>query len=199
MNIQPITLNGQVIRLEPMNLSHVPALCQVGLEAEIWRFMRYGQIRDESGMAAWVESLLAAQARGTDLPFTVFLQQSGQAIGATRYLEIRPAHRALEIGGTWYGLEYQRTAVNTEAKYLLLNHAFEGLGCLRVQFKTDSRNLRSRRAIERLGAQQEGILRSHMLLEDGFRRDSIYYSILIEEWSGVKTRLLGILNAFHPE
>lgn len=194
MNVQPVMLVGRVIRLEPMDRAHISDLCQVGLDEEIWRYMRYGLIKEKAQMAAWVESLLAAQARGTDLPFTVVLQQDGRAIGATRYLEIRPAHRALEIGGTWYGRQYQRTAVNTEAKYLLLRHAFEVLGCLRVQLKADARNERSMHAIERLGAQREGVLRSHMLLENGVRRDSVYYSILDHEWPQVKSRLESMLS-----
>jgi RimJ/RimL family protein N-acetyltransferase len=115
--------------------------------------------------------------------------KSGRVAGATRYLNIVPEFRGLEIGGTWYGLGFQRTAVNTECKYLLLQYAFETLSCIRVQFKTDSRNVRSQRAIERIGAKHEGILRNHMILPDGRFRDSVYYSILDNEWPGVKDNL----------
>ena len=135
MNIQPVTLAGQTIRLEPLSEAHVADLAQVGCDEIIWRYMLYGKIENEADMHAWVLDMLERQLGGADLPFAVILQESGRAVGATRYLEIRLEHRGLEIGGTWYGMAFQRTAVNTEAKYLLLRHAFESLGCMRVQFK----------------------------------------------------------------
>jgi N-acetyltransferase len=146
-------------------------------------------------MHGWVRDILSRQKRGTDLPFTVIQLDSGKAIGCTRYLEIHPEHRNLEIGGTWYGEPYRGTWVNTEAKYLLLRHAFEILGCIRVQLKTDLRNVRSQRAIERIGAQKEGILRDHMILPDGTIRSSVYYSILENEWRDVKRLLEQRLTA----
>ena len=145
-------------------------------------------------MANWVRDILSRAEKGTDLPFAVVHLASGRVAGATRYLNIMPNDRGLEIGGTWYGLEFQRTAVNTECKYLLLEYAFEILGCIRVQFKTDLRNERSQRAIERLGAKHEGILRNHMILPDGRYRDSVYYSIIDKEWPEVKTRLEAMLK-----
>jgi RimJ/RimL family protein N-acetyltransferase len=151
--------------------------------------MVYGAVGGEAPMRAWVRELLSRQALGTDLPFAVVHLESGRAIGSTRYLDIQRQHRGLEIGGTWYGLAYQRTAVNTECKYLLLKHAFEGLGCIRVQLKTDLRNERSQRAIERIGAVREGVLRNHMLLPDGHFRHSVFYSIIASEWPAVKARL----------
>ena len=189
MQVTPVTLVGRVVRLEPLSLEHVPGLSRVGLEDEIWRYMRYGWVRTEAQMRQWVEELLRLQERGSDLPFAVVHLESGEPIGATRYLEIRPQDRAVEIGGTWYGVSYQRTAVNTECKYLLLSHAFERLGCIRAQFKTDLRNERSQVAIERLGAVKEGVLRKHMILPDGAVRDSVYYSIIDSEWPEVKRRL----------
>jgi RimJ/RimL family protein N-acetyltransferase len=120
--------------------------------------------------------------------------ESGRVAGATRYLNIVPQDRGLEIGGTWYGPEFQRTVVNTECKYLLLSHAFERLGCIRVQLKTDLRNERSQRAIERIGAVKEGVLRNHMILPDGRIRHSVFYSILDTEWPEVKNRLEGMLE-----
>ncbi len=192
--IKPITLSGKVVRLEPLSLAHVPDLCKVGLDDDIWRYMLYGWVRTEADMRHWVETMLAWQERGSDLPFAVVHLDSGQAIGATRYLEIRPADCGVEIGGTWYGKAYQRTAVNTESKYLLLKHAFEDLGCIRVQFKTDLRNLRSQQALERLGAVKEGVLRNHRILPDGTIRHSVYYSIIVEEWPSVKERLEGFLR-----
>jgi RimJ/RimL family protein N-acetyltransferase len=189
MDIKPVTLQGCVVRLEPLSEAHIPQLALAGGDEAIWQYMRYGQITTEPGMRAWIRELLEAQAQGTDLPFAVIHLESEVAIGSTRYLEIRHKHRSLEIGGTWYALAYQRTAVNTECKYLLLRHAFEELGCLRVQFKTDMRNERSQRALARIGAIQEGVLRKHMILPDGFIRDSVYYSIIDSEWPRVKARL----------
>lgn len=191
--VEPVTLVGRVIRLEPLGQEHVPDLALVGQDQAIWEFMLYGEMRGVAAMAAWVDMLLDYQRRGTDLPFAVLHQETGRAIGATRYLEIRPQHRGLEIGGTWYAPQFQRTAVNTEAKYLLLEHAFERLGCIRVQFKTDARNLRSQRAIERIGGIKEGVLRKQMITPSGVERDSVYYSILDDEWPEVKQRLITLL------
>jgi RimJ/RimL family protein N-acetyltransferase len=128
------------------------------------------------------------------LPFVVIHLATGMVVGTTRYLEIQLENRALEIGGTWYTPDYQRTAVNTESKYLLLRHAFETLGCVRVQFKTDLRNERSQKALERIGAVKEGVLRNHMILPDGSLRTSVFYSILDGEWPGVKSLLEEKLN-----
>lgn len=194
MHIEPVVLQGRWVRLEPLSEAHVPELSQAGSDPSIWQYMRYGDITTEAGMRRWVCSLLEAQALGTDLPFAVIYLETGKAIGCTRYLEIRREHRSLEIGGTWYAVAYQRTAVNTECKYLLLRHAFETLGCIRVQFKTDLRNERSQRALERIGAQKEGVLRNHMILPDGFIRDSVYYSIIQSEWPAVKARLEALLR-----
>jgi len=194
MEIKPVILTGRVVRLEPLSEVHVPDLFEAGNDENIWLYMRYGKMASEDDMRAWVRMLLAFRARGTDLPFAVIHRASGRAIGSTRYLEIEPQNRALEIGGTWYSKDYQRTAVNTECKYLLLRHAFEELDCLRVQFKTDLRNERSQRALERLGAIKEGVLRDHTILPDGFIRSSVYYSILRAEWAGVKTRLEAMLG-----
>ncbi len=194
MQITPVTLTGRVVRLEPLSEAHVPDLTIVGQDDAIWAYMPYAPVHSEADMRAWVLELLARQARGTDLPFAVVYLESGRAVGATRYMDIQPAHRGLEIGGTWYGRAFQRTAANTESKYLLLRHAFEHLGCIRVQLKTDLRNERSQRAIERLGARREGVLRHNMIMPDGHRRDSVYFSILAEEWPEVKARLEGMLG-----
>lgn len=190
----PVTLEGRYVRLEPLSLDHVPELTEVGCDDRIWKLMLYGYIRTEADMRLWVEEILKRQELGTDLPFAVIFKEIGKAIGSTRYLEIRPEHRGLEIGGTWYAVEYQRTVVNTECKYLLLKYAFETLGCIRVQFKADIRNERSWRAIERIGGVREGILRNHYILTDGTRRDSVYYSILEREWPEVKEWLEGNLG-----
>lgn len=193
MEITSVTLIGSVVRLEPLSEQHVPDLTVAAHDESIWRYMLYVYPDNEEKMLAWVRDILARQAAGTDLAFTIIHRASGRAIGATRYLEIRPLHRSLEVGGTWYATEFQRTAVNTECKYLLLKHAFEVLGCIRVQFKADARNERSLHALERIGAVREGVLRNHYILPDGTRRDSVYFSILDKEWPGVRARLEGML------
>jgi RimJ/RimL family protein N-acetyltransferase len=185
----PITLQGNVVRLEPLRVEHASGLAAVGIDDEIWGNMPYGAIKNEQDIERWVRGVLTLAAGGTDIPFAVIHLQSGRIAGATRYMEVRPTHRGLEIGGTWYGAEFRRTGVNTECKYLLLKHAFEVMKCIRVQFKTDSRNERSQRAIERLGAVKEGMLRNHMILPDGYQRHSVYYSILDSEWPRVKMDL----------
>lgn len=190
MNIQPVTLSGRVIRLEPLSEAHIPGLCQVGLDERIWRLMVYGNIRTEEDMRIWVCDLLNRQKMGADLPFVVLMKEDDRVVGATRYMYIVPQHRGLEIGGTWYGVEYQGTVVNPEAKYLLMRHAFETLGAIRVQLKTDQRNERSQRAIEKLGAVKEGVLRNHLILPDGQIRSSVMYSVIDSEWPDVKRRLV---------
>ncbi|HEX7597054.1 MAG TPA: GNAT family protein [Polyangia bacterium] len=194
MNLHPITLTGRVVRLEPLAEAHIPALAVAGAHESIWQYMRYGFVDNEQKMGDFVHYLQRLQARGADLPFAVVLAATGQAIGMTRYMDIQPENRALEIGGTWYTPAFQRTAVNTECKYLLLQYAFETLKYNRVQIKTDLRNERSQRAIERIGAVREGVLRNHMILPDGAVRSSVYYSVLLEEWPGVKQRLEQLLN-----
>ncbi len=189
LQVEPVTLVGRKVRLEPMSVAHVPGLARVGLDDTIWRYMRYGNIRNEADMRGFVLELLRRQEKGTDLPFTAVLLESGQPIGCTRYLYIEPQDRNVEIGGTWYGLAYQGSGINTECKYLLMQHAFENLGCIRVHFKADLRNVHSQRAIERLGAVREGVVRNHLILPDGYVRSSVIYSILVEEWPQVKTNL----------
>ena len=193
MEVKPVILTGRHVRLEPLTEAHVGGLTAIGTDDSIWQYMPYGLLRSEDDIRRWVRGVLEQAAQGTDLPFVAIHLASGRVAGATRYMEIRPAHRGLEIGGTWYGAEFRRTAVNTECKYLLLRHAFEQLECIRVQLKTDSRNERSQRAIERIGAVKEGRLRNHMILPDGHVRHSVYYSILDTEWPQVKDRLEAML------
>jgi RimJ/RimL family protein N-acetyltransferase len=187
--VSPVTLTGQYVRLEPMTEAHVPALTEIGAGQDFWHFMLYGDMKTEQDMRTWVRDILSRAEKGTDLPFVAVHPASGRVAGATRYLNIMPTDRGLEIGGTWYGTDFQRTAVNTECKYLLLAHAFETLGAIRVQLKTDSRNERSQRAIERIGGVREGVLRNHMILPDGYFRHSVFYSILDSEWPNVKKKL----------
>src|SRR6185436_20106190 len=193
MEVMPVILQGKHVRLEPMNEVHTPALAEIGIGQSFWDFMVYGEIKTVDDMSNWVLDILSRAEKGTDLPFVVIHLASGRVAGATRYLNIMPNERGLEIGGTWYGPEFQRTAVNTECKYLLLQHAFETLNCIRVQLKTDLRNERSQKAIERIGAVREGVLRNHMILPDGYFRHSVFYSILDTEWEGVKKQLEDML------
>jgi RimJ/RimL family protein N-acetyltransferase len=194
MEIKPVVLTGKHVRLEPMTLQHVESLATIGIGHAFWDFMVYGKMESVDDMRGWVMEVLARADKGTDLPFVAIHLASGRVAGATRYLNITPNDRGLEVGGTWYGIEFQRTAVNTECKYLLFKHAFETLGCIRVQLKTDSRNERSQKAIERIGAVKEGVLRNHMILPDGYFRDSVFYSVLDTEWEGVKKRLEEMLQ-----
>lgn len=194
MLVEPVTLDGKYICLEPLSEAHIPGLAEAGRDPGIWRYMLYGEVTSVGKMGDWVRDMLSRKAAGADQPFAVRHLASGKLAGATRYMEIRPAHRGLEIGGTWYAPEFQRSPVNTEAKYLLLKHAFETLGCIRVQFKADARNERSIKAIERIGARWEGTLRNHMILDGGITRDSVYFSVIEDEWSAVKLRLEEMLN-----
>jgi len=194
MEVKPVVLTGKHVRLEPMTEDHVPGLAEIGVGQTFWDFMLYGNMNSIDDMRNWVLDILARARKGTDLPFVAIHLVSGRVAGATRYLNIMPKDRGLEIGGTWYGLEFQRTPVNTECKYLLLRHAFETLGCIRVQLKTDLRNERSQKAIERIGAVKEGVLRNHMILPDGRYRHSVFYSILNTEWAEVKKRLEALMS-----
>lgn len=193
MALDPVILTGKLVRLEPLTLAHAPDLSIAGKDPSIWQFMRYGQVDTVEKMQALIQYLLDGQTRGTDLPFAVIDLGSGKAVGMTRYMDIQLENRGLEVGGTWYAVSSQRTGINTECKFLLLRYAFEDLGMIRVQIKTDLRNERSQRAIERIGAVREGVLRDHMILPDGTVRSSVYYSILASEWPDVKqyiTRLM---------
>jgi RimJ/RimL family protein N-acetyltransferase len=188
MDPRPVVLEGSVVRLEPLAQAHTADLFAV-LDDEIWRFMPSAVARTIEDVRAMIDEAIAAARLGTEVPFAIVLRASGRAVGSTRYIDIRRAHRGLEIGWTWIGRDWQRTAVNSECKRLLLAHAFEVLGALRVQLKTDARNTRSQRAIERLGAKREGVLRAHMVLADGFVRDSVMYSVIAAEWPSVKQGL----------
>lgn len=194
--ITPVILQGKHVRLEPLSESHISGLTEIGIGQSFWDFMLYGNIQTEEDMRNWVLDIRGRAEKGTDLPFAVIHLASGRVAGATRYLNIMPKDRGLEIGGTWYGADFQRTPVNTECKYLLLTHAFETLKCIRVQLKTDKRNERSQKAIERLGAKKEGILRNHMILPDGRYRDSVFYSILDTEWVDVKRNLQEMMTKY---
>ncbi|HEY3120759.1 MAG TPA: GNAT family protein [Vicinamibacteria bacterium] len=188
MQIEPVTLGGEHVRLEPLRREHVDALCGVGLDPEIWRWTQ-SQVGDRERMRDYVDTALRWQAEGTALPFVTVEKASETVVGSTRFGNIDRANRRVEIGWTWLGRPWQRTACNTEAKYLMLRHAFETWGCVRVEFKTDALNERSRAALLRIGAREEGTLRKHMVTASGRLRDSVYFSILDDEWPAVKKRL----------
>ena len=188
MLVEPVTLEGQYIRLEPLSLGHHAQLCKIGLDEELWRWV-VQPVRTPEEMRAYIEEALQAQAAGTALPFATVERASGRAIGSTRFGNIDRVNRHVEIGWTWLGLKWQRTAANTEAKYLMLRHAFEQWGCIRVEFKTDSLNAPSRQALLRIGAKEEGIFRNHMITSTGRIRHSVYYSIIDSEWPKLKTHL----------
>lgn len=186
----PVTLTGRHVRLEPLSMDHLPELFRVGgLDEEVWRWVPGSVPRTEAELGRRMELLLEAAEQGEFVPFAVILLATGQAIGWTTYLDIVAEDERLEIGYTWYGREYWRSAVNTESKLLLLTHAFEDLGMGRVQWKTDNLNQRSQQAVLRLGAQREGVLRRHRQRNDGTWRDSVYFSMLAEEWPAAKERL----------
>lgn len=192
MNIEPVTLEGRYARLEPLAPKHAAGLAAVSGDEEIWRYMP-AKLRTRELVETWITDTLALQATGAVLPFAIIEQSTGREIGGTRYLNIMRADRGIEIGWTWLARDVWRTAINTECKYMLLRHAFETLGCIRVQLKTDARNERSRQAIQRIGAQFEGILRNHMILPDGYYRHSAFYSVIDSEWPAVKASLEGKL------
>jgi RimJ/RimL family protein N-acetyltransferase len=189
MNAPPVTLHGRHVRLEPLAPAHAADLARAAAEPEIWAYMPVPAPLTPEAMQAVIAKAEVERAQGVRLAFAIISLASGRAVGSTSYLDIAPGHRRVEIGWTWLGAEARRTAVNTECKYLLLRHAFETLGCNRVQLKTDSRNLRSRAAIERIGGVMEGVLRRHMLMPDGHKRDTVMFSIIAEEWPAVKRRL----------
>jgi RimJ/RimL family protein N-acetyltransferase len=184
--VEPVTLRGSVVVLEPMQSHHAEPLAAIGLEPELWRWIP-STVTTLDEMRAYVAKALEEQRRGVSLPFVIIAQ--GQVAGSTRYGNIDLANRRLEIGWTWVAQTYQRTAVNTEAKLLLLTHAFERLGVNRVELKTDALNQKSRAAITRLGAVEEGTFRKHIVTASGRVRDTVYYSIIDNEWPTIKRRL----------
>jgi N-acetyltransferase len=189
MKVTPVTLEGTRLRLEPLAQSHQPALAEIGLDEELWRWTPSAPVRTADDMTAYIALALAEREAGRALPFATVERATGRIIGSTRYAAIEPTHRRVEIGWTWLGRAWQRTAANSEAKYLMLRHAFETLGCVRVELKTDALNERSRAAIRRLGAREEGTLRQHMITTSGRIRDTVYYSVLDAEWPAVKAEL----------
>ncbi|MEP6537651.1 MAG: GNAT family protein [Bryobacteraceae bacterium] len=186
--LHPPLLPGRHVRLEPLTLGHHAALCEVGIDEELWRWIPL-QIRTAADMLEYIQNALGAQEKELEMPFATVDLASGRVIGSTRFMNIEAKHRRLEIGSTWIAAPWQRSAINTEAKYLMLSHAFGPLQCNRVELKTDSLNQKSRNAILRIGAKQEGIFRKHMVTSSGRIRDTVYFSIIDTEWPEVKLEL----------
>lgn len=186
--LEPVVLERSPVRLRPLQPSDAPLLVEAARDGELWN-LGFTFIGNPATMSAWVELALAARAEGRALPFVVEHESSGRVIGSTRYLNIDLANHRLEIGNTWYATSHQRSSVNTTCKLLLLGHAFERLGAVAVEFRTDERNVRSRRAILDLGARHDGVLRHHMIMPDGWLRNTYVFSILREEWPAVRDRL----------
>lgn len=184
----PVPLQGSTVRLEPLSREHVPELIDAVKDGELWNLW-YTRIPTPEGMAAEVDSRLAQQAAGSMAPWAIRRLDTGLVCGMTTYMNIKAEHRRVEIGSTWLAAGAQRTAVNAEAKYLLLTRAFEDLNCIAVEFRTHWHNHASRAAIARLGAKQDGVLRSNELWVDGSRRDVVVFSILEGEWSSVRLGL----------
>jgi RimJ/RimL family protein N-acetyltransferase len=182
-------LQGEIVRLEPLARRHEGGLFRAAQDARIWRWLQYGTAQNREEFGRWIEDAVSRSEDGTEGAFAILDARTGEPIGSTRYLALRPGHRGLEIGWTWLASARWGTGANVEAKLLMLGHAFGNLGCMRVEFKTDRRNERSRNAIAALPAKFEGIFRKHMLLPDGGVRDSAYYSITDDEWPDVEGNL----------
>jgi N-acetyltransferase len=187
------SLTGERVRLEPLDRSHLGPLCEIGLESSIWQWA-LERISTSEAMQRYIDTALADRARGVAVPFVTRLLPDGKIVGSTRFGNIDRGNRRAEIGWTWLAPEWQRTFVNTEAKYLMLRHAFEEWGCIRVEFKTDALNRASRNAILRIGATEEGTFRKHMITDTGRYRDSVYFSILEDEWPRIRSRLEAMLK-----
>ena len=193
MDILPVTLEGRHVRLEPLDLArHWDGLRAVGLEPELWRFTS-ALVREEADLRRYFEKAIEERDRGSAVPFVTVDRASGRVAGSTRFGSIVTEHRRVEIGWTWLGSEFQRTALNTEAKYLMLRHAFETWGCMRVELKTSSTNLKSQAAMRRLGLVQEGLFRKWMFNDNGTPRDTMWFSCVDDEWPAMKARLEGML------
>jgi len=186
--IEPVILEGRWVRLEPLEWRHEPALIALRPDEEVYRYFS-ASLGTPQAIHNWMEDALCVMALGTELPFAIVESVAGAVIGSTRCYDIRPSDRAVEIGNTWLGRPWWRTAINSECKYLLLRHLFDVVRCQRVALRTDSLNLRSQRAIERLGAVREGVLRKHMIVHGGRARDTVYYSILDDDWPFIRRRM----------
>ncbi|MCF6136330.1 GNAT family N-acetyltransferase [Pseudalkalibacillus berkeleyi] len=188
MWIEPVTLEGKRVTIRPMEMTDVDALYEAGNDPAIWDYMPK-DIKTRSDMEALVHEALQAKETGKEFPFVIHDHKQQKLVGSTRFLDISEPNRHLEIGWTWLSTSVWRTPVNTQCKYLLLKHCFENLSTIRVQLKTDERNIRSQNAIDRIGGIREGVLRKARIMHDGHERNTVYYSILNDEWTKVKDKI----------
>ena len=192
--LQKVVLQGYSVHLVPVDYSHLDQLSLWSAEEDIWRYMTFAHLASRDELQAWISAAMDANERGTEMNFAVIDETSQSAVGTTSLYRVVPEHKRLEVGKTWLGTAYRRTHINTAAKYLLLNHAFETLLTNRVELNTDARNVRSQRAIERLGAVRDGFLRCHTIMRDGFVRDTMNYSFTMNDWPATKIRLRNLLE-----
>lgn len=187
--VSPLVLEGPGVRLEPLHEDHAEALYAIGQEADDWLYMPRGELSSLADTRDWIAEAQHSAEQGESIGFAIRDLETDRLAGSSRYLNIRPHHKGLEIGYTWLGRDFQRSHINTAAKLCLLEHAFDTLGAVRVELKCDSRNQRSQQAIARLGATREGLFRKHMFVRDNYLRDTVYFSIIAEEWPAIRERL----------
>ncbi len=195
MKIEPVVLEGEFVRLEPLRIDHFNALCEVGLDQSLWKWTA-NVVKKSDDLRRYVEAALSDFEKGISLPFVTIDRAQERIVGSTRFGNIDTENRKTEIGWTWINPAWQRTFINSEAKLLMLTHAFETWKCIRVELKTDAFNEKSRNAMLRIGAREEGTLRNHMITESGRFRDSVYFSIIDSEWQNVKTNLTAKLRSY---
>jgi len=188
MQVASVTLEGNLVCLEPLSMDHFPALAEIAFNPQVWQWMS-DPMKSESDLRRYIQTAVDAAAAGTAMPWATRSRKDNRIIGSTRFADIQSVHRTLEIGWTWMHPDYQRSGINVEAKYMQLRHAFEVMGARRVAFKTHHQNLKSQTAIQALGAKHEGIFRNHVIMPDGSPRHSYWYSIIAEEWPEVKANL----------
>ena len=192
--LQTTVLQGYSVRLVPVDYSHLDQLSRWSAEEDIWRYMTFAHLACREELQAWIGSAMDANERGTELNFAIIDEASQSAVGATSFYRVVPEHKRLELGKTWLGAPYRRTHINTAAKYLMLSHAFETISANRVELNTDARNVRSQRAMERLGAVRDGVLRCHTIMRDGFVRDTVNYSFTMRDWPARKISIRSLLE-----
>jgi N-acetyltransferase len=192
--LQRVVLEGYSVCLTPVDYSHLDQLSIWSAEEDIWRYMTFAHLASKDELQAWIGTAMDANERGTEMNFAIIDEASQSAVGATSFYRVVPEHKRLELGKTWLGAAYRRTHINTAAKYLMLNHAFETLLANRVKLNTDARNVRSQRAMERIGAVRDGVLRCHTIMRNGFVRDTVNYSFTMNDWPSTKIRLQSLLQ-----
>jgi RimJ/RimL family protein N-acetyltransferase len=192
--LQKIILQDYSVRLVPVDYSHLDQLAVWSAEEDIWRYMTFAHLASKNDLQDWIGAAMDANRCGVEMNFTIIDEASQSAVGTTSFYRVVPEHKRLELGKTWLGAPYRRTRINTAAKYLMLNHAFEVILANRVELNTDARNVRSQRAIERLGAVRDGVLRCHTIMRDGFVRDTVNYSFTMRDWPATKTFLVKLLE-----